>query len=178
QRGPVVEVVTDLYFNVIRLALFNTCIAKVEDRLTEDVLSGYCAGYCNGIFTRHAVVKIKRLRLAVIFQAVVGNVKTQISKFIAILLELHMSWMCVLEIISRKNLQEIVEIHMDRTLLGNGRFNDNHAAHGIAAVLSGERAVKNFHLRNFAGAHHSPARRAVPAGLQKIMQGHAISEYH
>ena len=84
----------------------------------------------------------------------------------------------VAESVGTKILREIGAVKVKLALLRDGRFNQHHAAHGVATELSGKRAIQNFYLGNLTRGHHGPARCTVKARLQQVVQGHTIRKHH
>ncbi len=121
---------------------------------------------------------IKGLRLGLVLQAVVAQVITELAQRIAESYKTLVALQPVIKTVGVETLAEIGAVKTERPPLGDGGFNIDHPAHRVAAVQRRERPIDHLHLGDFVGRYQSPARRAVPATLQKIMQRHAVGEHH
>ena len=178
QHRPLLPVVAQLHFDIVSGCRHHAAIAKVQARIAQLIASpNRPADTLRRRAGIAATIEVG-LWLRITFQTVVGEVVTGITDPVAVGNKGFVAIELLVNTIGLEALREVTHVHMEFFALRNRGFDQHHATHCIATILSGERAVEHFDLRYFAGRYQCPARRAVPPGLEEIMQRHPVGKDH
>src|SRR5690606_29970691 len=144
QQGfPLAEVVAYLALVVVGDRTHRASVAEPQTFVGQFVVADDAASdTCRSRRDRGAVVEYLRLRVT--FQAVVRQVNAGVADLVAKGHEGFVTVDSLVEAVGVEALGEIGAVEVELAFLRDGRFNQYHTTHGVAAVLGRKGAIQHF----------------------------------